>query len=111
MVDGLEDDGVCCGMTHDMQTQPSLQEQLQAVLQMKGRDGAQIIESEGQQSWSSDEGKEKWKVDAIDVRSVADEGVAPVAGRSGGRDGRGLCGWRRQLLWGGLYSGAEAVAL
>jgi len=65
MVDGLEDDGVCCGMTHDMQTQPSLQEQLkrvherlaaalewkeaelqralpdeiQAVLQMKGREG------------------------------------------------------------------------
>ena len=30
---------------------------------------------------------------------------------SGGRDGRGLCGWRRKLLWGGLYSGAEAVAL
>ena len=39
MVDGLEDDGVCCGMTHDMQTQPSLQEQIQAVAQMRGRDG------------------------------------------------------------------------
>ena len=38
MVEGLEDDSVCWH-DHDMQTQPSLQEQIQAVAQMRGRDG------------------------------------------------------------------------
>ena len=45
MVDGLEDDGVCCGMAHDMQTQPSLQEQIQAVAQMRGRDGLRALKA------------------------------------------------------------------
>ena len=37
-MEALEDDGVC-RREHDMQTQPSLQEQIQAVAQMRGRDG------------------------------------------------------------------------
>ena len=45
MVDGLEDDGVCYGMTHDMQTQPSLQEQIEVVEQMRGRDGRRALKA------------------------------------------------------------------
>ena len=49
MVDGLEDDGLCCGMAHDMQTQPSLQEQIQAVAQMRGRDGLRALKAKSHQ--------------------------------------------------------------
>ena len=70
MVDGLEDDGVCAAQLTRADTSGCADERA-------GR--ANCLESEGQQSWCSDEGKEKWKVDAIDVRRAPDEGAGQVA--------------------------------
>ena len=42
MVEGLGDDSVCWH-DHDMQTQPSLQEHIQAVAHMRGRDGRKSL--------------------------------------------------------------------